>query len=53
MIVGESLWGVINAGIIVAAKGGALAFLGMAKDDPRTDSPVTFIPDSFADKALL
>lgn len=52
LIVGESLFGVINAGIIVAAKGGFLNFLGMGKDDPRTDNPLGIMPDSFADQAL-
>ncbi|MFO1187931.1 MAG: oligopeptide transporter, OPT family [Alphaproteobacteria bacterium] len=52
LIVGESLFGVLNAGIIVAAKGDLLAFLGMGKDDPRTDNPLGIMPDSFASEAL-
>jgi putative OPT family oligopeptide transporter len=49
LIVGESLFGVINAGIIVAAKGG---FLWLDKSDSRTDNPLGIEPDSFADTAL-
>jgi putative OPT family oligopeptide transporter len=49
LIVGESLWGVLNAGIIVAAKAG---LLGLARDDPRTDNPLALAADAFAGTAL-
>ncbi|NEX94499.1 oligopeptide transporter, OPT family [Caulobacter sp. 17J65-9] len=40
LIVGESLFGVFNAGIVAAAQTGLLAGLGMAKDDPRAEAPL-------------
>ena len=49
LIVGEGLFGVINAAIIVSAKAG---LLWLDKNDPRTDAPLVVVPPDFAEKAL-
>ena len=40
LIVGESLFGVVNAGIVSAAQTGLLAGLGIGKSDPRAEAPL-------------
>ncbi len=52
LIVGESLVGVISAGLVCAGQTGALSFLGIGAKDPRAAAPTAVMPESFPDSAL-
>ena len=49
LIVGESLFGVINAGLVSAAQTG---FLWMPKDAPSAQAPLGVLPAAFPESAL-
>lgn len=52
LIVGESLIGVIGAGLVCAAQLGGLTFLGIGKDDPRAAAPIGVMSAAFPDSLL-